>query len=146
MWLGAIVAIVGAIIAAGSFAVLWVATSGGTFGTGPTTFYETLDYAYLGSQGVVGVGVFVAALGLALRGPRRNIWFLLGGALVLIGTVGSASVSVYLESLLFGGRFPGVQVISSLSAISQALSLLEPVGLGLLLLGFVLPRGASWMD
>ncbi len=145
MLLGAIVAIVGAIVAAGSVVVMWAATSGVTPGTPQAAFDEMVDYAYVGSGGVVGVGIFLAALGLAFHGPRTNIWFLLGGALVLIGSVGSASVSMYVQSLFFGGHFPGVQAFSELTTISTAMAVLEPAGIGILLLGFVLPRGSSWM-
>ena len=144
--LGGIVAIVGAIIAAGAIAIIWATPSGVGPGTPQLVLYELVDYAFIGSRGVVGAGVFLAALGLAVHRPRMNILLLLGGTLVLIGTVGSASVSIYMQSLFFGGAFPGVAAVESLSLISTVVSILEPAGFGVMLLGFVLPRSTSWMD
>ncbi len=107
--------------------------------------YEALIFTSYAAEAMVGVGIFLAALGFAIRGPRRNSWFLLGGLFVLIGTVGAAAFQIYIRSLLLSGNFPGIAAIQNLSLAETFFSLMDPFGIALILLGFVLPRGASWM-
>lgn len=144
IWLGAIVALVGAVVAAVMVGAEWTLARNVSSGTPQAALYEGFLYTYLGSAAAVGVGIFLAALGLAQRGPRKNVWFVLGGAMVLIGSVGSAAVSIYVQSLFFGGQFPGIDTIMSLDMLNSAIGLLYPLGLGILLFGFVVPRGATW--
>lgn len=145
-WIGALVALAGAGLAVLVVTIEWTFFLGNvTAGTPAAALIDGLLYTYYASQAVIGVGVFLAALGFALRGPQRNNWFLLGGVLVLIGAVGVSTFDIYIRSLFAGGNFPGIATIQTLSIAGSIFGLMDPLGIGLILLGFVLPRGASWM-
>lgn len=144
-WIGAIVALAGAGIAVGVVLMLWTFSQGVTAGTPEAAVYEALLFTSYAAEAMVGVGIFLAALGFAFRGPRRNGWFLLGGLFVLVGAVGAAAMQSYIQSLFFSGNFPGIAAIQNLSIAEAFFSLMDPLGIALILLGFVLPRGASWM-
>ncbi len=144
-WTGAIVALAGAGLAIGAVTMLWTFSQGVTAGAPEAAVYEALLFTSYAAEAMVGVGIFLAALGFAFRGPMRNTWFLLGGLIVLVGAVGAAAMEIYIQSLFFSGNFPGISAIQNLSLVESMFSLMDPFGIALILLGFVLPRGASWM-
>lgn len=144
IWLGAIIALAAAILGALAVGGLWLLTSGAGSGPGAAPWIEGLEYTYAGSSVGVGVGIFLAALGLAQREALPNLWFPVGGTLVLIGSVGSTAVQLYIRALMFGGHFPSFEVLSNLEWIGSGIGLFYPLGLGCFLFGFVARRGAPW--
>lgn len=144
VWMGAILALGGSILAVVVVAIEWTLSRNVVSGTPEATVIEALGFTYIASYAVVGAGIFLAALGLAHREPQRNAWFLLGGTLVLIGSVGSAAVNLYIRSLFSSGQFPGIETISTLSLLGSLISPLYPLGLGIFFFGFVVPRRPGW--
>lgn len=90
--------------------------------------------------GFLGAGVLLAALAIALRFPHRRTYFVAGGIVSFAGAFGLALAESLLYYTLFHAT-PNFQVIENYSTIAFVCWPLIPLGLGVMLLGFL--RGTA---
>jgi hypothetical protein len=135
---GVVIIFVGVAVEGSAFALLEIVGSAVT----PIPLVYPLRQVWNGAPIFFGAGFFLAALGLASRGPKWNGKILAGGLLVLIGSVGAASAVIYEFYLIFGaGGFPGRGQLIAIDALIVAFGLLSSIGIGVFLLEFVARSG-----